>query len=1506
MKASWKQKSKRTLAILFTGLLLYGQGASGLHMQNAFGADIIGDASQSWAEPYLLNLYEKGIMRGDQEGNLNPDRNITRAEFISMINRSFGYNSFSKAKLPFRDVQGTEWFADDLAIAYEEGYFSGINKNEAGPNESLTREQAVALLCRNLKIPEIPGENLKFQDSRNFPKWSSGSINAASEKGIVSGYSDNTFRPSNSITRGEAAKMFTDAIGELISSPSSMSFGTTSGNVTITSSGVTLKDTVVNGDLYITNGVGTGYINLENVTVLGQVIISGCGESNEGDASIILNGTTITDLIIDGPEDKLITLKSEGSSKIVNTIVKSDSYIEDNSSGESGFDLITQEGGTETQLHLAGDFNKVIVKNPKSEFALNRGTIRDLTIDEDAPESTVLIDEDSVVDVLNLDVGTEVTGLGDIGTANVNAEDVTIEQLPDNIVIRPGVIANINGQDMTSKGAQQASEIPRILSSYPEIDEISPSGGTATFKTNKAGTIVWAITLEEDDDISTDDIKKPAQVKEIVRSGSFSIDKGEEEKAIKVTGLRSDTDYTLTAVLVDARDDTSSKKKENFTTTDNTVPAFVSGYPVVSASTNTTADIEVITNKDCSVYWAVLPVGRITPTAEELKKEKINGTIDSGSTKNLKKNEAETIKVSNLKEAVKYDFYIMASDGINDSKVTALNFTTMDQTAPEFLAGYPKMDKITEKSVDVKYNINEAGTVYFVVCKKGTDFPAPIPPATTSPSLDSEEAKQAVITGNNAYKSGKSTTQGNNEGTLKLTGLEPETAYDLYVVAQDQAKNASSVAKLNIKTTDIVPPTATQEFSQIISNNPSVDSVVTIRFSEEVWDDKTLKPLDKENLANNITLYDMSADRITTIPLDFTNAVVSEDEEGKTIVILDPSVTNLKSGNDYQFELNGIIDTSNNRMGDKTKLPAFSTVPPLVELAKSTADDDMDMTFELYPQSTETNANVLFDIVFESNANVEFDLYRRNNDEPNFDALTEFSNYYHPFVRENESITLHYIMDRGLVPGSSDYTFEPFNGLKDYEKIEFGIRVRSVDGVTKADGLNKTVKFKIKCVTGSKTNLAIVAGDSIRGLETALQEGAKLVNYPEDFQVMATFTDTVIPKFEPGYPKVTELEGAAVGDTAAYPLVRTDKKATFYYLIAPEGKVVGMPNSLDIMNNAIKPQGGFIGSYNIESGNTEFEVPITDLVPNTKYEIFYFLKGTPRETSPVEKKTFDTRTIAAPNVSLNVVDRGDDFAMIAITVDKDCTIDWIMFPSKQSPPLDLENPSSVEHFKKIIRNGAETTSYVPVDFKSVKATLQKGQSTTTIYVTVKGIKRNEFYTFYAVANGTYGGGDSDIAVLSGITPTDSTPPTVEVSNIIGNQSASGQKYEGSIILTFSEPLFYIPQEDSTVTPLTKEILEEQLKDTGDESAVHGGGTAKINSYSTKPVTMDDGTVIRSLSSVEIGYSGMVGGSIIEFGYDICDKSGNRAGKLYMRFVDREYSSGRGDSGWEVTFLKEDD
>ena len=101
-------------------------------------------AQAAWEDAYLSRLVSWNIMRGDQNGNLEPGRAITRAEFASMLNRTFGYHKTGAQ--PFRDVRTGDWFYDDISIAYTAGYFKGTSNSTASPDDTLTREEAATML----------------------------------------------------------------------------------------------------------------------------------------------------------------------------------------------------------------------------------------------------------------------------------------------------------------------------------------------------------------------------------------------------------------------------------------------------------------------------------------------------------------------------------------------------------------------------------------------------------------------------------------------------------------------------------------------------------------------------------------------------------------------------------------------------------------------------------------------------------------------------------------------------------------------------------------------------------------------------------------------------------------------------------------------------------------------------------------------------------------------------------------------------------------------------------------------------------------------------------------------------------------------------------------------------------------------------------------------------------------------------------------------------------------
>ena len=937
-------------------------------------------AQAHWSDAYLNQLVEWGFIRSDQANA--PTEELTRADFMSIVNRAYGYHV--PGETPFTDVKENDWYYDDVGIAYTAKYIKGTSPTTVSPQDTLTRETAATILGRNMMLQESAGEILGFTDARDISSWARGTIKSSLEHYLVSGYDDGTFRPQKDLTWGEMASMLTSIVGTPLQEAGDYALGGVFGNVTITAPGVTLRDSIISGDLYITGGVGLGDVKLENVTVLGRIIASGTGESESGGASITLRNVVADELLVDNLQDNYVTLKADGITEIGRTTVRTSAYIEDNTPDGMGLKYISLEGdpppaegeeGAEdyvpVQLDLAGRIEEVVNRTPGSQVRAAKGTVAKLTVDEAATESTVIIDRGAEIKELNLDTGTAVSGEGDIKKLNVNAPGSTVTMLPDEIYIRPGITAVINGQVMDSTAAEESSREPMILSGYPTVTDIAPNSATATFATNKRGTIYWAVSAITDGSVGEDDlIKPPAYGSIAIQTGTVISPQGDTEVTAALTGLTADGSYYLSAVMVDDRGQRSPTKVVSFTTPDNTVPAFNTGYPYMSSTSPKDSVAVVSANKDCVLYYALMPQNAQAPTVNELKAAAVSGALGYG-VRTLEKNIEDTFRINDrrLEEKTTYTVYFWLTDanGANSSAIVPLTFTTADETPPKFIVE-PTPTPTSPTSVDLTFRLDEDGTVYWVAVPAGTPYPWPEPGTNqeTAP-LNSLYAILQVTTGMNKGTNGLSGTVRavmNQDGTINVAGMLPEQAYDFYYIAKDDAgpdKNysAGGVKKITIHPSDGTGPIVRQSFTKPTvgtTENPTSDTDIVLTFSEDVkyngkggsrsflemWDDLQSAASEAERksardkltavLQATITLYKIVASSsnpppqegyttyhpdTTSFPseyvLDYTQATIERGQNGTVVLTFPNSGLHLENGGQYCFKIHDIIDTSTER-----------------------------------------------------------------------------------------------------------------------------------------------------------------------------------------------------------------------------------------------------------------------------------------------------------------------------------------------------------------------------------------------------------------------------------------------------------------------------------------------------------------------------------------------------------------------------------------------------------------
>jgi len=110
----------------------------------------------------------------------------------------------------FVDVNVNYWAKGYLEVAREKGIFLGDSGDLAAPDRSVTRAEAVTMLDRcatSLGLTLADAIKPAFPDSSQIPAWASSSVARLSSAGVVLGDPDGRFYPSRGLTRAEAATL---------------------------------------------------------------------------------------------------------------------------------------------------------------------------------------------------------------------------------------------------------------------------------------------------------------------------------------------------------------------------------------------------------------------------------------------------------------------------------------------------------------------------------------------------------------------------------------------------------------------------------------------------------------------------------------------------------------------------------------------------------------------------------------------------------------------------------------------------------------------------------------------------------------------------------------------------------------------------------------------------------------------------------------------------------------------------------------------------------------------------------------------------------------------------------------------------------------------------------------------------------------------------------------------------------------------------------------------------
>ncbi|MFP7442449.1 MULTISPECIES: S-layer homology domain-containing protein [Bacillus] len=121
---------------------------------------------------------------------------------VLMFSCFFSFTQNTDASGSFKDIEN-HWAKEEMEYLIGKGVIGGYADGTFKPNEFITRAQAAIMIGRSKELPGEPVDT-KFKDVKASVAGS-GYIHALTERDIIVGYPDGTYRPHQAVTRGDAS-----------------------------------------------------------------------------------------------------------------------------------------------------------------------------------------------------------------------------------------------------------------------------------------------------------------------------------------------------------------------------------------------------------------------------------------------------------------------------------------------------------------------------------------------------------------------------------------------------------------------------------------------------------------------------------------------------------------------------------------------------------------------------------------------------------------------------------------------------------------------------------------------------------------------------------------------------------------------------------------------------------------------------------------------------------------------------------------------------------------------------------------------------------------------------------------------------------------------------------------------------------------------------------------------------------------------------------------------------
>ena len=172
------------------------------------------DMASHWAHYDVEYMANEGLVAGKGEGKFDPDAQITRAEYVTILDRAMGYELVTGET--YADVPQDSWYATYVATAKANGLLEGLPTDDGfKPDSPITREDMALFTYNAIKatkkndewVAKLPTDFAKFTDVSEISDYAKQALEYLVQTGIIKGMTETTVVPKGNATRAQGAVM---------------------------------------------------------------------------------------------------------------------------------------------------------------------------------------------------------------------------------------------------------------------------------------------------------------------------------------------------------------------------------------------------------------------------------------------------------------------------------------------------------------------------------------------------------------------------------------------------------------------------------------------------------------------------------------------------------------------------------------------------------------------------------------------------------------------------------------------------------------------------------------------------------------------------------------------------------------------------------------------------------------------------------------------------------------------------------------------------------------------------------------------------------------------------------------------------------------------------------------------------------------------------------------------------------------------------------------------------